>query len=133
MRSPMLLLLLPLLLPLGGCDDFGLPPYAEPFTPPPQGSGVGGILDIDPKFARPGDTGVILKITGLKTAFTANTSLTFEGTEDIQVQGLTVIDSEQLEVLLSIDAYAVPGTYPLVVSTPADGPMRYPAGFTVAR
>lgn len=132
-----LLLFLPIfllcLLMLGGCDNFGLPPYVVSDTPPPQGTGVGGILDIDPKFARPGDQDVLLEITGLKTTFTVGTSVVFEGSEDISVQTVTVIDKEHLEVLLNLDAYAEPGIYPLVVTAPADGALRYEAGFTVVQ
>lgn len=120
-----------ILLVVSACDTFGLPAYQEPTTPRPVGSGVAGILDIDPKFARAGDQGVVLSIRGLKTGFSESTQVNFPDEPGIAVAEPVVESDELIRVTLTISPQLAPGTRQLQVVTVADGTMTYTPGFTI--
>lgn len=133
-RPPSLLLLLPMLLSASGCDVYGLPAYQqqEQSTPRPIGDSAAGILDIDPKLGRAGET-VEVTVIGLKTSFTDQTTASFPADPDLTVKSVSTLSLETLRLVVVIGERVEPGVKALEITSPADGTLAYAGGFTVVQ
>lgn len=130
-RSWSLLSVLAVLL-VSGCDSYGLPAYQVFTTTPPEGQSGAGILDIDPKLARAGET-VEITVTGFKTSFSDQTTVSFPDEPELVVQSVVAESFERLRFVLVIGIRADSGTRALEITTPADGTLLYVSGFTVVQ